>query len=166
MPWDPADNAVQAALTGHLVLSTLHTNDAPSSVTRLLDLGVPSFLISSTIIGIIAQRLLRTICPHCRRERGLAEEEMAYLQLEPREYRVWEGEGCGECRGTGYKGRTGIFEVMDFTDTVKGVLSDQVDLTALYGAAKADGMVNLRQVAIRKLLEGVTTYEEVVAVTG
>ncbi len=163
---ETAENAVQAALTGHLVLSTLHTNDAPSSVTRLLDLGVPSFLISSTVIGIIAQRLLRTICLHCKRERRLADEEVSYLQLEPREYRVWEGEGCTECRGTGYKGRTGIFEVMDFTDTVKGVLSDQVDLTALYGAVRADGMVNLREVAIRKLLEGVTTYEEVVAVTG
>ena len=163
---ETAENAVQAALTGHLVLSTLHTNDAPSSVTRLLDLGVPSFLISSTVIGIIAQRLLRTICPYCKRERRLADEEVSYLQLEPKAYRVWEGEGCTECRGTGYKGRTGIFEVMDFTDTVKGVLSDQVDLTALYGAAMAGGMVNLREVAVRKLLEGVTTYEEVVAVTG
>lgn len=163
---ETAENAVQAALTGHLVLSTLHTNDAPSSVTRLIDLGVPSFLISSTINGIIAQRLLRTICPHCKKERQLREEELAYLQLEGKAHTVYEGSGCSECRGTGYKGRTGIFEVMDFTDSIKEVLSDQVELSLLYNAAKGDGMVSLRQVAIQKMLEGVTTYEEVVAVTG
>ncbi|ACM21928.1 type II secretion system ATPase PulE [Geotalea daltonii FRC-32] len=163
---ETAENAVQAALTGHLVLSTLHTNDAPSSVTRLIDLGVPSFLISSTVNGIIAQRLLRTICPHCKKERQLRDEEIAYLQLEPGKYAVQEGGGCSECRGTGYKGRTGIFEVLDFTDSIKEVLSDQVDLASLYAAAKKDGMISLRQVAIRKMLEGVTTYEEVVAITG
>ena len=163
---ETAENAVQAALTGHLVLSTLHTNDAPSAVTRLLDLGVPSFLIASTVVGIIAQRLVRTICANCKQERLLKPEEIAYLQLEQKDCTVWEGEGCSECRGTGYKGRTGIFEVMDFTDGIKSVLSDQVDLTALYTAARAEGMVNLRQTAVRKMLEGVTTYEEVVAVTG
>lgn len=128
---ETAENAVQAALNGHLVLSTLHTNDAPSSVTRLIDLGVPSFLISSTINGIIAQRLLRTICPHCKMARQLKDEETAYLQLEKKTYTVHEGKGCSECRGTGYKGRTGIFEVMDFTDTIKAVLSHQVDLAQL-----------------------------------
>jgi len=163
---ETAENAVQAALTGHLVLSTLHTNDAPTSLTRLLDLGIPSFLLASTIVGIIAQRLLRTICSHCRKERQLKPEEITYLQLNRSECTVWEGEGCSECRGTGYKGRTGIFEVMDFTDGIKAVLSDKVDLAGLYKAAQADGMITLRQVAIRKMLEGVTTYEEVVAVTG
>jgi general secretion pathway protein E len=163
---ETADSAVQAALTGHLVLSTLHTNDAPTSVSRLLDLGVPPFLINSTVIGIIAQRLLRTICPACKEERLLREEETAYLQLPPRDYRVWEGAGCSECRGTGYRGRTGIFEVMDFSDSVKSVLTERVDLPALYRAARADGMIDLRQVAIRKMLEGLTTYAEVVAVTG
>ncbi|HZV83306.1 MAG TPA: GspE/PulE family protein [Geobacteraceae bacterium] len=163
---ETAENAVQAALTGHLVISTLHTNDAPSSVTRLLDLGVPSFLISSTVIGIIAQRLVRTICKECKKERQLTPEEIAYLQLERKEATVWEGAGCGECRGTGYRGRTGIFEVLDFTDNVKAVISDKMDLAALYTAAKGDGMINLRQVAIRKMLEGVTTYEEVLAITG
>ncbi len=162
---ETADNAVQAALTGHLVLSTLHTNDAPSSVTRLIDLGVPSFLISSTVIGIIAQRLVRKICTHCAQEQFLTDEEIANLQLEPGEYRVYRGEGCSECRGTGYKGRTGIFEVMDFSDAVKGMLTDQLDLSTLAAAARADGLVPLRQVAIRKMLEGVTTYEEVIAVT-
>ncbi|WP_243374676.1 type II/IV secretion system protein [Geotalea sp. SG265] len=163
---ETAENAVQAALTGHLVLSTLHTNDAPSSVTRLIDLGVPSFLISSTVNGIIAQRLLRTICPHCKNQRHLHDDEIAYLQLAKGKYTVHEGNGCSECRGTGYKGRTGIFEVMDFTESIKEVLSDQVDLARLYEAAKGDGMVSLRNVAIHKMLEGVTTYEEVVAITG
>ena len=155
-----------AALTGHLVLSTLHTNDAPSAINRLLDLGVPSFLISSTIIGIIAQRLLRKICANCKQERKLSDTEIGYLQLERGSYSVYQGEGCTECRGTGYKGRSGIFEVLDFTDNIKSVLSDNADLNSIYDAAKNDGMINLRQVAIRKMLEGVTTYEEVIAVTG
>jgi general secretion pathway protein E len=163
---ETAENAVQAALTGHLVLSTLHTNDAPSSVTRLIDLGVPPFLITSTVVGIIAQRLLRSICTDCKRERPLTPDEIAYLQLARHEVTVWEGGGCGECRGTGYRGRTGIFEVLDFTDSVKSVISEKMDLADLYAAAASGGMINLRQVAIRKMLEGITTYEEVLAITG
>ena len=95
----------------------------------------------------------------------MSSDEIANLQLEPKEYLVSEGEGCAECRGTGYKGRTGIFEVMDFSDAIKGVITDQMELGTLTAAARADGLVPLRQVAIRKMLEGVTTYEEVVAVT-
>jgi general secretion pathway protein E len=164
---ETAENAVQAALTGHLVLSTLHTNDAPTAITRLLDLGIPSFLISSTVIGIIAQRLIRKICPNCKLERSLNELEISYLQLELTEsYTVYQGEGCTECRGTGYKGRTGIFEVLDFTDNIRSVLSDKADLGTISDTAKNDGMIKLRQSAIRKMLEGITTYEEVIAVTG
>lgn len=163
---DTAENAVQAALTGHLVLSTLHTNDAPSSITRLLDLGVQAFLITSTITGIIAQRLVRTICRECKFERLLSIEEMEFLQLEHKQYPVWEGTGCDACRGTGYKGRTGIFEVLEFTDRLKATISEKTDMTEVYAAAKADGMVPLREVAIRKMLEGVTTFGEIVSVTG
>ena len=163
---ETAENAVQAALTGHLVLSTLHTNDAPSSITRLLDIGIPSFLLSSTVIGIVAQRLVRKICPNCKKERRLIDEEIEYLQLARKPYKSFYGEGCIECRGTGYRGRTGVFEVLDFTDRVKSVLEDKLDLGNLYEAAKAEGMVTLRAMAIRKMLEGITTYEEVVAVTG
>ncbi|HEX5773318.1 MAG TPA: ATPase, T2SS/T4P/T4SS family [Geomobilimonas sp.] len=163
---ETADSAVQAALTGHLVLSTLHTNDAPSSVTRLLDLGIPSFLISSTIIGIVAQRLLRRICPTCKTERMLTDEEISYLQLEKKAYRVYEGKGCGECRGTGYKGRTGIFEVLDVTEGIKEVITENMDLRTLQKAAQAEGLTTLRQVAIHKMLEGVTTYAEVIGITG
>ncbi len=162
---ETAENAVQAALTGHLVLSTLHTNDAPSSVTRLIDLGVPPFLISSTVIGIIAQRLLRRICPACKRQRRLTSDELEYLGL-TRAVTVWYGEGCGECRGTGYKGRTGIFEVLDLNENVKGVISERLDLAELQAAARRDGLVTLREQGIRKMLEGITTYEEVIAVTG
>jgi general secretion pathway protein E len=162
---ETAEIAVQAALTGHLVLSTLHTNDAPSSVIRLLDLGVPAFLIASTVIGINAQRLVRNICVSCKRERRLTREESDFLQLPAGDYPVWEGEGCGECRGTGYKGRTGIFEMMDFTDRVRAVLASGADLERLIAAAHADGLVTLREAAVHKMLEGVTTFEEVVSVT-
>jgi general secretion pathway protein E len=162
---ETAENAVQAALTGHLVLSTLHTNDSPSSVTRLLDLGVPPFLISSTVVGIIAQRLLRKICPACKRERVLSGDELEYLGLSA-EAKVWFGEGCGECRGTGYKGRTGIFEVLDVNEAVKAVISERLDLASLREVARKDGLISLRELAVRKMLQGVTTYEEVIAVTG
>ncbi len=163
---ETAENAVQAALTGHLVLSTLHTNDAPTSITRLLDIGIPAFLITSTVVGIVAQRLLRKICTECKFERALTSDEIEYLKLEEKEYPVWEGKGCDECRGTGYKGRTGIFEVLEFTDKLKATITDKTDMAEVYAAAKADGMVPLREVAIRKLLEGQTTFAEVVTVTG
>ena len=163
---ETAENAVQAALTGHLVLSTLHTNDAPSSIIRLLDLGVPSFLISSTVIGIIAQRLVRKICSNCKTERILSPKEIDHLRLEKGVYTVYEGEGCGECRGTGFRGRTGIFEVLEFTDGIKAALTDTVSLDTIYDTASRDGLINLQQVAIRKMLESVTTYEEIIAVTG
>ncbi|MBF0343765.1 MAG: Flp pilus assembly complex ATPase component TadA [Nitrospirae bacterium] len=163
---ETAENAIQSALTGHLVFSTLHTNDAPSAITRLLDIGVPAFLISSTIVGVIAQRLVRKTCVHCKVEREMTEEEMDYLQLERKTYMISYGEGCLECRGTGYRGRTGIFEVMEFTDNLKRILKDKVELTDIVDVAKADGMITLHQAAIRKLLDGVTTYEEVISMTG
>lgn len=165
---DTVDAAIQAALTGHLVLSTLHTNDAPSSIIRLMDLGTPAFLISSAIIGIMAQRLLRKICLHCKITKNLIKGEIDYLQLpsKPQGYTVSYGEGCLECRGTGYRGRIGIFEILDFTDRIRTILSMPVfDLTTIQEAAKADGMLTLRQCAIKKMLEGITTYEEVVSIT-
>jgi general secretion pathway protein E len=162
---ETAENAVQAALTGHLVLSTLHTNDAPSSITRLLDLGIPPFLITSTVIGIIAQRLMRKICPACKKERDLTADELEYLALK-KAGRVSYGAGCGECRGTGYRGRTGIMEVLEVNEGVKGVVTERMDLASLQAVARRDGMVPLRDLAVRKMLQGITTYEEVIAVTG
>jgi general secretion pathway protein E len=163
---ETAENAVQAALTGHLVLSTLHTNDSASTIIRLLDLGVPPFLISATLLGIVAQRLVRKICPHCKKVRTLSQDESAYLQLPEKSYAVWEGQGCKECRGTGYKGRSGLFEVMDMNERMKALVSGSVELAAIVGAARQEGLVSLREIAINKMLEGVTTYEEVVAMTG
>jgi general secretion pathway protein E len=163
---ETAENAVQAALTGHLVLSTLHTNDSVSAIIRLLDLGVQPFLISATVVGIIAQRLVRKICPHCRRIRELTDDERQFLQLEEKFRTVWEGEGCKECRGTGYKGRTGLFEVLDMSERIKGLITGSVELADLAAAAQEEGLETLRQVAVRKMLEGATTYEEVVSMTG
>jgi len=163
---ETADNAVQAALTGHLVLSTLHTNDSPSSIARMLDLGVPPYLITATVAGIIAQRLLRRVCPHCKAPRNLSREELAYLQMSDESATVYEGEGCQECRGTGYKGRTGIFEVLEINDRIKALISDKVDLGEIVRAAEQDGFSSLRKLAIRKMLEGATTYDEVVSITG
>ncbi len=163
---ETAENAVQAALTGHLVLSTLHTNDSASTIIRLLDLGVPPFLISATVLGIVAQRLVRKICPHCKKIRTLSQDECDYLQLPEKSYDVWEGEGCKECRGTGYKGRSGLFEVMDMNDRLKALVSGSVGLATVVEAASQEGLVTLREIAINKMLEGVTTYEELISMTG
>jgi general secretion pathway protein E len=163
---ETAENAVQAALTGHLVLSTLHTNDSASTIIRLLDLGVPSFLISATVLGIVAQRLVRKICPHCKTTRTLTQDEREYLQLPHSSYSVWEGAGCKWCRGTGYKGRSGLFEVMDMNDRVKALVSGSVELADIVAVARQEGLITLREIAIRKMLEGETTYEEVIAMTG
>ncbi|MEK7803025.1 MAG: ATPase, T2SS/T4P/T4SS family, partial [Deltaproteobacteria bacterium] len=165
---ETAEAAIQAALTGHLVLSTLHTNDATSSIIRLMDLGIPTFLISSTIIGIVAQRLVRKICQHCKTSKKMTQDEIACLQLPSRQqgYVVNYGEGCMECRSTGYRGRTGIFEVLDFTERIRTVLSSpSVELSNLQEAARADGMLTLRLCAVKKMVEGITTYEEMVSVT-
>ncbi len=162
---ETAANAAQAALTGHLVFSTLHTNDAPSSITRLMDLGVPSFLINATVIGVLAQRLVRVICVHCKAERALSADEILNLRLKPKDYRVFYGEGCGECRGTGYRGRTGVFEVMGMTERLKDIISKTTDAALIRKTAVNDGMTLLRQSAAKKMLQGITTYEEVVSVT-
>jgi len=163
---ETAENAVQAALTGHLVLSTLHTNDAASTIIRLLDLGVPPFLISATVLGIVAQRLIRKICPHCKTSRTLSREECDYLQLNKKVVSVWEGQGCKECRGTGYKGRSGLFEVLDMNDTMKALVSSSAALGQVVAAARQGGLTTLREIGINKMLEGVTTYEEVISMTG
>ncbi len=165
---ETAENAVQASLTGHLVLSTLHTNDAPSSVTRLLDLGLPAFLIQATLVGVVAQRLVRTICPHCKEafEISTAELEGLGIKLDKTEtIRLHRGAGCLKCRGTGYYGRTGIFEVLPFSETIKEITRDGIKPQEVREQAVKEGMVNLRENAVKKLLEGKTTYQEVLRVT-
>jgi general secretion pathway protein E len=165
---ETADMAVQAALTGHLVLSTLHTNDSPSSITRLLDLGVPAYLINATITGIMAQRLVRTLCPHCKEKQAFAREEdhrlwqsvCAPFKANPPET-VYRPVGCVDCRNTGYLGRVGIYEIMQLTREVKQHVRDDVDVAALTQAAYRNGMRPLRLAGAIKVAQGVTTFEEV-----
>ena len=165
---ETAENAVQAALTGHLVLSTLHTNDAPSSITRLLDLGVPSFLIQSTLVGIMAQRLVRKICNHCMESFEMGTAELKAMGLDVGQngrIKLKRGKGCQRCRGTGYYGRTGIFEVIPYSESLKKMTTVNADFKAIAAQAKKEGMITLRENALIKLLAGKTTYQEVIRVT-
>ncbi len=166
---ETAQNAVQAALTGHLVFSTLHTNDSSTSITRLIDLGIQPFLISSTLIGAMAQRLVRKICEDCRRNRPLTVEEAAMLNLQApagKRIIVKEGAGCIRCRNTGYFGRTGIFEILHIDNAIRDLIDRSEDFLKIKDMAVKRGMRTLRQSALRKLAEGTTTFEEVVRVTG
>ena len=165
---ETAENAIQAALTGHLVLTTLHTNDAPSAITRLLDLGIPPFLIQSTVIGVLSQRLVRKICVHCKETFEVESSELSARGLDfakdgPIE--LYRGEGCNKCRGTGYLGRIGIYEVLPFTEPIKKITTAETNLQTLREQALKEGMVTLRENAIKKLLGGETTYQEVLRVT-
>ena len=165
---ETAENAVQAALTGHLVLSTLHTNDAPSSITRLLDIGIPSFLVQSTLVGILAQRLIRKICPHCSEHFEMDAAELKAVGLNMGQngrIKLCRGKGCQKCRGTGYYGRTAIFEVVPYTESLKKLTTGTTDIETIKSQAKKEGMVTLRENAKIKLLEGKTTYQEVQRVT-
>lgn len=166
---ETAQNAVQAALTGHLVFSTLHTNDASSAITRLVDLDIQPFLISSTIVGAMAQRLLRKICEDCKRNRPLSAEEAGMLSLQApagKRIIVKEGAGCHRCRNTGYFGRTGIFEMLPIDAPIRELIDRSEDFIKIKDMAVKRGMRTLRQSALRKLAEGITTFEEVVRVTG
>ncbi|HEU0105434.1 MAG TPA: ATPase, T2SS/T4P/T4SS family [Vicinamibacteria bacterium] len=164
-----AEQAVQAALTGHLVLSTLHTNDAPSSITRLLDLGIPHFLITSTLIGILAQRLVREICPHCTEEYLPTPEEAVLLKMDPeklKSYRFKRGRGCLHCRQTGFSGRIGVFEVLPMSEKLRRLVSHQASSLDIYKTAREEGMRTLREAAIEKVFRGITTTTEMARVTG
>lgn len=166
---ETAQMAAQAALTGHLVFSTLHTNDTASTVTRLLDLEVEPFLLSSVLIGVMAQRLVRRVCEHCKTRTALTGEqlEMLDIQLPPRSERVlpaYFGEGCTKCRGTGYYGRTGIFELLPVDASLTRLIARQASSAEIRRAARANGMQSLREGAIRKLADGLTTFEEVMTV--
>ncbi|HPU51546.1 MAG TPA: ATPase, T2SS/T4P/T4SS family [Burkholderiaceae bacterium] len=162
---ETAEMAVQAALTGHLVLSTLHTNDAPAAITRLLDLGVPSYLISSTVVGVMAQRLVRTLCPHCKELGAEISDSQWKALISPfrsrKPERVWRAVGCLECRMTGYKGRAGIYELLLLTEDLKALISDQHDARKLRTTAIRNGLRPLRLSGAQKIAQGVTTLEEV-----
>jgi len=168
--FETAQMAVQAALTGHLVFSTVHTRNAAGAVTRLVELGVERFLLSSVLRGVIAQRLIRRICERCAVEGYLNPEQVGALGIKvPVERRerlgVRWGEGCAECRGTGLYGRTGVFEMLDIGKRIRGLINDGKDANELSNAGRIEGMQSLRDAAVRKLAEGVTTFEEIVRVT-
>jgi general secretion pathway protein E len=167
---ETAQMAIQAALTGHLVLSTVHTRDAAGAVTRLVELGVERFLLSSVLRGVLAQRLLRRICSHCGVDGYLTPDQVNALGIKvPVERRerlsVRWGEGCVECRHTGLYGRTGVFELLNVGRRVRELIKKGEDATEIGRAAKVEGMETLRESALRRLAEGLTTYEEVVRVT-
>ena len=165
---ETATNAIQAALTGHLVLSTLHTNDAASALTRLMDLGVQPFLISSTLTGVVAQRLVRKICPHCQESYKVKVADLAPLALgkDPAtELELKMGKGCQQCRNTGYLGRSGIFEVLPMSEKLRQLTNRKSSLAELQKAALQEGMITLQQSAVDKMLRGMTTFEEVMRVT-
>ncbi|MBE9546040.1 MAG: type II/IV secretion system protein [Proteobacteria bacterium] len=165
---ETARNAVQAALTGHLVLSTLHTNDAPTSITRLLDLGLPSYLIQASLVGILGQRLARKICSYCMESYEMDAVELARMGIEVGKkgaVKLRRGKGCIRCRNTGYRGRTGIFEVLPYSESLKNMTTSNTGVEKLRARAREEGMSTLRESAVRKLLEGITTYQEVLRVT-
>jgi type IV pilus assembly protein PilB len=165
---ETAEIAVQASLTGHTVFSTLHTNDAPGTVTRLKDMGVPTFLITATIEAILAQRLVRRICTQCREPMTPSEELILELGLQPQDivgHKAYHGRGCDACNNTGYKGRLGLFELMSVNDEIRDMIMANASTDDLRAAAKRMGMVTLREAGIASIYEGLTTMDEVVRET-
>jgi type IV pilus assembly protein PilB len=165
---ETAQISIQAALTGHLVFTTLHTNDAPGTVTRLIDMGVEPFLISSTLAAVLGQRLLRRICPHCRAPHQPGDALLAQLGLDRRDVAgkaFFRGIGCEACNRTGYKGRKGIFELMPITDPLRELINERAPTVTLREKAIELGMVTLRQDGLRSIFAGETTIEEVLKYT-
>jgi general secretion pathway protein E/type IV pilus assembly protein PilB len=170
---ETAESAIQASLTGHLVFSTLHTNDAPSAFTRLIDMGIEPFLVGSTVEGVMAQRLVRTICPECKVEYQPEPHEVPVdfpgregpQGGQPQGLRLWKGAGCRACRNTGFRGRTGIYELMVTGDQIRDMCVQRVNATVIRNQAIKEGMITLRQDGWRKVLQGKTTLDEVARVT-
>ncbi|MEM6601379.1 MAG: GspE/PulE family protein [Verrucomicrobiota bacterium] len=165
---DTANIAINASLTGHLVFSTLHTNDAPSAVTRLVDMGVKPFLVSSSLRAVLAQRLVRTLCPNCIQSYVPNETELRALNLKEEQLagaNFQKGHGCDTCRGTAYKGRNGIFEIFTVDDEIRGLINDEASVSAIRKRARDMGMRTLREDGVRKAVAGITTPEEIILAT-
>ena len=165
---ETAQIAIQASLTGHLVFTTLHTNDAPTAVSRLIDMGIEPFLLSATLETVCAQRLVRTICVKCKTPYEPSEEELISLGIKTRDIahqRFYYGKGCEGCKNTGYKGRTALFELMDINDNLRELIINKASASALRSAAQKAGMRTLRDAGIQKVFAGLTTIEEVVRET-
>ncbi|MCH7989637.1 MAG: type II/IV secretion system protein, partial [Planctomycetes bacterium] len=166
--FETAEIAVQSALTGHLVFSTLHTNDAPTAIIRLLDLGIPSFLITATLEAILAQRLVRRICTECRTEFDPSDELLMELQLPieaARKYKFYYGKGCGRCNNSGYKGRVGMYELLEITDEIRDMIASEASAEDIRSFARTQGMVTLRESGLKLIFDGVSTIDEVVRET-
>jgi len=166
--YETAEIAVQSALTGHLVFSTLHTNDAPSSITRLRDMGVAPFLITATVEAILAQRLVRRICTECRTEFEPSDELLMELQLpieQARQYKFYYGKGCTRCNNGGYKGRVGIYELLDMTDEIRDLITSDASTDDIRNLARTQGMTSLREAGLKLIFDGLTTIDEVVRET-
>jgi type IV pilus assembly protein PilB len=164
---ETADAAVKAALTGHLLFSTLHTNDAPSTIIRLIDMGVDPVYVGSAVRLIVAQRLLRKICLNCKKEYEPTDDELQKIQVkrEQIEGKVYVGEGCPNCNGSGYKGRIAIYEILPMTQTISDMVFRKANLNELTEQAIKEGMRSLRSVAIEKWKHGITTADEIIRVT-
>jgi len=165
---ETAQIAAQASLTGHVVFTTLHTNDAPSSIARLLDMGIEPFLITATLEGIVAQRLIRKICENCKTQFEPTEAQLMELQLRPEDVKGKKfhyGRGCSRCNGTGYRGRTGLFEIMVFNDEIRDLIMNQASTNVLRAAAQKVGMRLLRENGLAAIYDGITTIDEIVKET-
>jgi len=163
---ETAEIAIESALTGHLVFSTLHTNDAAGAVTRLQDMGVESYLISSSLLGIQAQRLVRRVCTDCAEEVVLTDDEVNVLDIKASEFPVIKrGTGCERCGGTGYRGRVGLYELLLMSDEIRHLITSGADANVIRQQGVSEGMKTLREDALEKLRSGMTTPEEVVRVT-
>ncbi len=165
---ETAEIAIQAALTGHLVFSTLHTNDAASAVTRLIDMGIEPFLITSSVLAIIAQRLVRTVCPYCKKPSEMTSEYMKELNVNEKDVKkahIYIGEGCEKCLDTGYYGRTGIYEILKMTEQIKQTILSSSDANVIKQVAIKEGMKVLRQDGADKIMKGLSTTEEILRVT-
>jgi general secretion pathway protein E len=163
---ETAEIAIQASLTGHLVLSTVHTNDAPGAVTRLVDMNIEPFLVASSLVGVLAQRLVRTICQNCKFEYAPSAEELQEVGMDPEiAKRLWKGEGCSQCQGTGYRGRMGIYELMLIDDDIRRLILQNTDAATVKNMARQKGLRTLREDGADKVLAGITTASEVARVT-
>ncbi|MFM8580589.1 MAG: GspE/PulE family protein [Planctomycetaceae bacterium] len=166
--YETAEIAIQSALTGHVVFSTLHTNDAPTAITRLRDMGVPPFLITATVEAVLAQRLVRKICVECRTQFDPSDELLMELQLplaQARKYKFYYGKGCQRCNNTGYKGRTGIHELIDVTDDIRDLIASEASVDDIRNLSRSQGMTSLRESGLKLIFDGVTTIDEVVRET-
>jgi type IV pilus assembly protein PilB len=165
---ETADIATQAALTGHLVFSTLHTNDAPSAITRLIDMGVKPFLVASAVMAILAQRLIRILCPECKEPYDPTDVELRAVGLTRARLEgntLYRPVGCSNCNGTGYRGRRGVYEMMEMTPDIREMSFNKKPTMELRAKALAEGMTSLQADGVRKVLNGMTTIEEILTIT-